>query len=365
MSRIERSPEKIWCYQTPSGSGLLEEVLESIASRSGVLIFHTEQMPWKEYIQSYLFDHFSENDWEHFSRKLKTPREDIGRHLLKNYCDKKIQQGCRAGMSAGEYLAGLHMKDATQLPRSTFFTVCDNRQQASRWVRFLSEYYHKGRKDKAVFVVLCPDKPETGLPKNTKVFDIRDYIQEYDVHSFYSMLAAGLGQPDGFKKYSAELALQLAPDDLEAGAACMRRGMEFISGPASVYISVLEDLQRTVPEEISAVVRKAQWNAQIRILYGIIEEYRQKLLSLYGPRIDQIIHTSFADLDLSYSHIVQAEDAEIGEIASMIQNRLLIVSQEIYSSYNVFRNARNSLSHLQPVEVQDLEYLLEYASHSR
>ncbi len=98
-------------------------------------------------------------------------------------------------------------------------------------------------------------------------------------------------------------------------------------------------------------INKRIWNAEIGVMFPFVEERRQEILSILKNVLYVPFKTRFGEI------INDWKDLEIGHIEKQISSNNLPVSYELKRLIAVLREIRNSLSHLEPLELSALHYI--------
>ena len=96
------------------------------------------------------------------------------------------------------------------------------------------------------------------------------------------------------------------------------------------------------------------WQAQIRTLYPILEEYREHFVRKYGDaiRAKGSIKSSFGEV---YN---DPADVELGTLVYLVGSKNLQLPSEEYAVLKAFRDARNTLSHLGILSFGEIDILM-------
>ncbi len=98
-------------------------------------------------------------------------------------------------------------------------------------------------------------------------------------------------------------------------------------------------------------INKRIWNAEIGIMFPFVEERRQEILDVLKESLRVPFKTRFGEI------IEDWKDLEIGHIEKQISSNNLPVNLEVKRLISKLREIRNSLSHLEPLEMSALQYI--------
>ncbi len=92
------------------------------------------------------------------------------------------------------------------------------------------------------------------------------------------------------------------------------------------------------------------WLAQIKTIYPKIEEYRENFVQKYFDRIALQLPIS-----APYGEVyTEPKDVELGTLSYMAGNGNLSLSTSAYDKLKAYKEARNKLSHLNTLSIQEI-----------
>jgi len=196
---------------------------------------------------------------------------------------------------------------------------------------------------------ICPFVLETDSESirfpGIKRLDARNYFTEYDFLSLASRIAAERAAlSDSWRRYLADLALELYPGDAE-------RIVDF----AEHF-----DVRRPPTDYDAAITNKPVWKAQLLNVFHAIEEERNALISRY----EKDIASCLPEIQFSYE-IYDPYDCELGLLCSLTSARRLddgkkrlIMQQNDYGYLFFLHHARNQLAHNKCLAPEEMERIL-------
>ena len=188
---------------------------------------------------------------------------------------------------------------------------------------------------------------------------LRNNIGEYDWRVFATMMASSVDASSFMKSYLAELAVNLTLGNAELCAQCILQHSKFLQTPYAVLDELAQAASRGDGSEFSSAKTEAEatrriWQAQIRTLYPILEEYREHFVRKYGEviRAKCPIESPFGEV---YN---DPADVELGTLVYMAGCKSLQLSLEEFTILKAFRDARNKLSHLGILNFSEVDMLM-------
>lgn len=98
-------------------------------------------------------------------------------------------------------------------------------------------------------------------------------------------------------------------------------------------------------------VKHLIWLAQIKTIYPVLEEYREDFVQRHSSAIGKHL-----PITSSYGGAYDdPSDVELGTLKYMADNNMLYLSEKEYESLKINKDARNKLSHLTPLLLEEVK----------
>lgn len=351
--------EQIWWERVPHAREFIEKIVESLLSRKSVLLQHTETLPWQKYFITAVQQTVKQRDSLKMFESVDGV-DDPGEYLLDRFCESDKRAQYRPSKSYACFLAE---SDDIILHERYIWVEIGSAEQLDRWAAFVSEYIkcRSARKPVAVFVLdwqgIQLGKRWKGI--NNCSFD--GYIGEYD-QIVFSMLASSSVQEEVFlKNYLAELAVNVIGNDVELYAECFKHYKAFMFDPYQVIMECQKQAYRSDGTEFQYTrslsdVKHLIWQTQIRTVYPMLEEFREDFVERHREAIEAQL-----PITTSYDEVYSDPgDVELGMLIYMAGTDRLMLSTKEYDRLLTFKNARNRLSHLGILTLDEILHLLEW-----
>ena len=352
-----QSADQIWWKQVPDVRLFAETILKNLLDEKSVLLYDTQSLPWRQSFESQIMQDLKILDSAKAFEKL-ADIDEPGQYILSHYCKAEKRAQYRPSKSYSAFLAE---NDDIVLHERYLWVTLASTEQLQAWTDFVSEYVSiRGRKNiSAVFILEWLDGISLSRKKGIVPLSLGSYISEYDWHVFATMLASSVDVSSFMKSYLAELAVNLTPGDAELCAQCILQHSKFLQTPYAVLDELTQTASRSDGSEFSLVKTEAEatrciWQAQIKILYPILEEYRERFVRKYGDaiRAKGSIKSSFGEV---YN---DPADVELGTLVYLVGSKNLQLPSEKYAVLKAFRDARNALSHLGILSFGEIDILM-------
>lgn len=350
--------EKYWWQNAPNASRLCEEIVQALFCGRQVIFHHPQHLPWQDAfcknIERLIRSHEAERTLKIVAAEsIPDTLAGLGDYLLKNFCKPDLRTRFRSAMGYADFLAN-HTNGNTL---GTTYLLIENAsaKQVEAWIPFLEEYHEKlGQNNGCTF--LLTTSADTDLhAKGIECIDYEEEITDYDCLIFYLILAGECKDcPPALRQYLGELTGTIAKKDVELGAACVKQGSAFLKNPQTILQHLSEEGRCHFLEE-ETTIRSAIWMTQVKMLFPIIENFRQRFLERYQERIQkQLPHNNnFGEPVIDY------HDVELGLIWHLFCDHDLQVSDKDYNDFHIYRDARNHLAHIEPLNWKDVLQVIQ------
>ena len=141
------------------------------------------------------------------------------------------------------------------------------------------------------------------------------------------------------KMYLCEVASNIAHNNVELAAMLASRRTNLIQNPYNVSAKVFEENEVKVTN-LKERVRMAVWEAQIKLVFPKIENFRADLIRKYESKISRFLPIKSSNNDV----VDKATDLEIGQLYFICRSQKIIDLPE-FEMLKKMRDARNTLAH--------------------
>lgn len=350
--------EHIWWDSVPKARAFVESIVDDLIQEKSVLLHTANGIPWEtSCIRSIQTNVQQQNSLRNF--EMLYGKEEPGAVLLQKFCSSEKRAMYRPAKGYVRFLA--ENDDIVLHERYIWISIPDS-EALERWSRFVSEYcMQRARgKSKAVFILQWQGRLERERKRGLQVHSFDDTIDEYDCTAFTTLAASGIRVPELIRYYLAELASTVLQNDIELSAACLRNASAFLSSPFDVIQKLISEEQRSNGQPFTfansrQTVDKKIWRAQVRTVYPYLEEYRGQFVQKHWNQINSCL-----PIEAPYGEYYSSpNDVELGTLLHMTFDNLLIVSPQEQAKLKCFRNARNKLSHLDLLTIEEIYKLLD------
>ena len=341
---MERSIGSFWWDHMPAASRILREAQEVMQSGRTVVLRSAGAMPWETLLCERLAAPFADQLGVHRLEILDVRADSMapGARLLETFADDDQRDDYWPGEPEERYLA---QHPEISLSRSIVIVRGISGKACESWLRAVTAYLGAAGEEHAVFALLMQDAQVRDIRKDMgRCFDMEHYLSEQDTLMVCQAVLTEKKCRGAVAQYIAELAASLSGYAPETAAALAAKGTQLAKDPLGTAAAVLG--------AESAGQREAVWRAQIRTVYPILEEQRQRYLQKYGHRFPK-------DLSIPNGYggyITEPKELEIVHIWFLCQSRGLADKADIDQLARM-RKARNDLSHLDPIPWKSLEAL--------
>lgn len=349
--------DEVWWNQITNARGFLQKIVAAALSGKSMVLVLPEQLPWRDTLFALVEQQLKDNDSSRSFACIRSPEQDIGGFLLREYCHEEKRREYRPTQSKAEFLAGCN----NIVLNEKYLLVRDIPKQAQQeWAKFLRDYHGKASGAHAVFLLEARDGVLQSAPiRRVERIDYRRSIYDYDCFTFCALAASNTACESRLRAYLAELAYHLCGEDVELCARCIG-DPEFLREPEEMLCRVLAEETRCdghtffAARESGGWMQRKIWEAQLKTIFPVIERFRSNFLARYANRVAQHL-----PIQNRYGEEwTEAEDVEIGTLDFMVRNQFFMVPAEDARRLNLFAKARNKLAHMKILELSAIEEIL-------
>lgn len=353
---MAESMERMWWTYVNNASLFIRRITETLLDEKSLLVHMSARVPWYDTMKLLVEQSIrAETHARQLKYKIETELGDAepGKYLFDKYCGENLKMKYRPAWGYARFLAE---NDSNTLKETYLWLKLDDRARALDWIKFVDQY-QQCLDGGAGGVFLLEVNDESLLSSGSR-FETLSYdktISEYDRFMF-NMLAASNVRLSGSlrKQYLAELASNVAGNDIELSVECMRRGERFIKNPLKVLRSIVEEERRSDGARYSLEckaddIEQGEWTTQIKLLFPLMENFRRKLIERHHAEIAKCLPSSSGWGD----QIDEPKEADIGFLYHNA-HRWALTSDE-YERLKMYRDVRNSLAHMKPLTSDELQ----------
>lgn len=321
-------------------------------------------IPWRNTLIDIVSDRLRIENSKNKFEKIECPNEDPGAYLIERFCKKEIRATYRYGMSYAQFLGECQ---ETVLNDRYIWVSHISADKINKWLDFVAEYTVKVKhKTPGIFIMEVHDDSLARKSKRgIKNLIFNQKIGDYDKYAFCALASSETRCKEYLRPYLAEVVSLICGDDVELCAACVLRGMDFLSSPVQTINDVIEschrsDGKRYIFNKSEGEITVSIWESQLKYIFPLIESYRKYFIKQYFGAIENVlpINNGFGE------KVTIPEDVEIGTLFYLVRRGDIIVSSIEYNELERYRSARNRLAHMNVLENEEVEAILKAGKHN-
>ena len=345
---------QIWWERVPNALSFINGIVDSLAQEKSILLQHSALMPWPIEFASLVRETVQQQNASKVFTDIDTT-DDPGAYLLQAFCKPEKRAQYRPSKNYAQFLAE---SDDIILHERYLWVKINSLASLDAWTTFVSDYIkHRGKDNVcAVFILDWQGTVHVPRKKGIMLHAYDTCIGEYDRIVFSMLSVSRLNTSNLMKNYLAELLSNVLGDDIELYSECLQCPDSFSADP---YETILDLISYSVRSDgTSFIFTKTQqevihsiWQAQIRTIYPLIEEFRESFVKKHASEIEAQLPIT----TLYGEQYTDPKDVELGTLAYLADNHNLPLSFEAYNQLKFFKNARNALSHLAILSLEDIQ----------
>ena len=350
--------DKLWWNQITRASRLLHTVSEAMLQGKSVILSLPACVPWYQTMYGQIEERLHQGNPNNSLQSFPCPQGDVGEYLFENYCRREKRASFRRGTSYAAFLAG----SEDLVLNNRYLWVRDvSGGKLEEWGRFLTEYNRRlpAGMPPAVFLLETADEAPRRAVKGVQSVRFSSEIDSYDRFAFCALASTEGGVPLALRPYLAELVSTLCQDDVELCAACIQRGQGFLEDPEGALAEIAAGRVRSDgrPFDTAPVLenlRERLWEGQVKLIFPVLQRYSASFIQRHEREIRAALPVT-----TSYGEVIDdPQDAELGLLVYLAGRQQLTLSSGAYQQLTLFRDARNSLAHMKPIEFSSVERIL-------
>lgn len=391
---------KIWWNDITGPARLVSDIAAGLLDGKNVVVLVPEDLPWRHdmraTVEGILRDSDYELDVQFLDCKDKeeffsTKQTRIAEYLL-SLADPDIQNGYR---STGRYTVQKYLLDNQVLLKKVLWVKGMSQRQASDWLVFCKDYKAQSRYD-GLFVLESYDEMSLrGIGNSVLILRYEQYVSFYDALLFDNMLVSSLELSMEWKQYIAAVMASLCGCDVQLAQSLLdyfekcRSPIECLQSISEgfEYEARMKAVNLTADHPFSIIksgmeekLHKKLWNAQLQILFPLIEIERIAMIDRYQEKITEALSTAYMNFNKGYSAtitqfgepIAEPYQTELGTVYRMTclrkasdpeQYLLYLPKEEDRERLTLLHRMRNSIAHGKACDNADAVAFLDGYPH--
>lgn len=349
----------IWWNKVTNASRFLDLIVESIQMGQSVILQLPENVPWYAAMQEIVSTNIRRQNSTRTCKCIKDTGMDPGEYLFYEYCEKEKRAHYRPGIGYSEFLA----KSDDIVLNDYILWICGaDREQVEKWYSFIEDYNKvlgRGRQG-CTFILETRFDQSIKEKKGIRKINYKKEIVHYDHYLFHMLAVSTLREPEVFKQYLAEVVSSMLPDDIELASLCIASGRAFLNEPVEVIRKIADsdvrrDGKKFVLETTEKRMKEGLWEAQIKVIFPLIEKHRNAIIKKYKSEIENLLPVSTA-----YGEVIEeVNEVELGIISYLAASGKIRLSYEDGEKVLKLKNARNALAHLDTLAQPEVDAIFD------
>jgi len=284
--------------------------------------------------------------------------------LLRRFAQGTVQTGYRP--TSGEKSQDYIVRNGVTRNRLIWIRRLP-RDQMSKWLDFVRGFRKCGAENGLFFLEAEEAQLPPQLPSHIRAICYCEHVRDFDLLLFCSHIASELNCSTGWKTYLATLAALLCGSDAALAAAYLEdRPLDVRRArPEEAFCEIHKGLYGEDMAQLqTAALTGKVWQAQIKVLYPLIEDARQLLVQRHSVRIKRALEAANST-GPSGEAIRDPLDAEWGTLFHLSRMRndagyhcLYIPEEAEYSWIGFMRDCRNKLAHGDALNMEEVARIL-------
>ncbi|MBR1592931.1 MAG: hypothetical protein IJ666_07965 [Ruminococcus sp.] len=237
------------------------------------------------------------------------------------------------------YARFLALNENTTLHRRIVCVVGINSDNALAWQKAVTEYLENRKsEDRGVFILIVQGM---NIPESKLIGEVKydDYISDYDCLMLCLTMLSAEKCSSLKKQYVSEIASNIAGNNIETAGILAQAGLSLAKDPFGTAGDIFRENDISA-DRLDDLVQKSVWEAQIKLVFPRLEDFRRELVQKYQDKIQKVLPIT----STSGERVDKAADVEIGQL-TFICNKEKFIEKSEFDMLNKMKNARNLLAH--------------------
>ena len=399
---IERS-SFVWWNSITGPNSLLQAITSALLEVKSVVIYVPDDLPWRKQMRSSLEGMLRESTqnlvFDYIDCELECQTDskgnlDIAGFLFERYSTPSVKNGYRksSGKSVQQYMQEHHV-----LGNAIIWVKGMTNEQVKSWFDFCKAYKPKNTNDGLFVLEAYLPNPLVSVPSSMSEISYRDHVSLYDALLFNYMIVSEWQDDPSWLQYVATASTNLCVHDVELSCSlieeCNFKADDVIDALRS--LATEEDYgKRYAADNLEddhpfAMIRSgrdesmahALWQAQLQVVFPLIEMERLSLISLRKRELEIAIAEKHFDpqtgeigkLEYCGNEITSPLDLELGTLRFMTHRWFADDHEKRYFSLPdyedrerllLLRNMRNKIAHMNVCSIEEIVSFFEKHPYS-
>lgn len=343
--------EDIWWKRLSNPANLIGSITDSLMENRSVAVVYCDEIPWKGVFSDAIIEEISQ-----YNADMKNSMHSLndktfpGDFLMRKYCSEEEQgKYWKPSGTKAKFLAESKM---SVLNKSHVFI--DLSGNAVEWFRFVDEYtsYFEENQEHGLFVIFTKDR----YIKSSKSVDCYYYdenISEFDTLLLCMTILSEQKYTLSEKKYVSETAVEIASGNVVLAGKLAECGDSLVKDTPHTVMTVLKNEGISLKFD-SVKIKTALWQAQIKVLFPVLEQYRLGLISKYKDTIK----INLCNSPTGTYKTENPYELEIGELYHLCRSYHILQRNE-FDMLSQIRDTRNCLAHWDILSFEEIKKILK------
>lgn len=351
---------KVWWEQVPNAAKLVNDINMELMDGNSVVIQHTLNFPWfyefKYYIEEFVQEKNARQTWKEYTPNSSS----AGSFILEEFCKKEKRAEYRPSIGYAKFFAE---SEDIVLHDNIIWLTLHEKSEVDDWLQLISDYTARRKqkdRDTALFLIEWCGQESLPEKKRIKFFSYDQYVGVFDSVVFCMLIASQKREAPLIKAYLANLAASVADNDVELCGFIVNNSEQFLRDPYLTLKQIVESEYRSNGEKFSIELNEKTvihniWLAQVKTIYPELETFREQFIQKYKKSISSIRSVHSTSRDYIYE---SPEEIELGALKYLVDNHEFPVSNKDRDMLNHCKVARDKLSHIDVVSLEDIRSII-------
>lgn len=338
---------ELWWSRLVNSVRFLDDVKDALFEGKSVIMNFSRDIPWYDEMTEILEQKlsFMTDTRSIIYDDVSSVIEEPGKYLFSKYFSESERRKYWTDKSYEQFMAE---NNNTTLNHRILCITGINSGNAASWLKTVTEYLEHRNSDERCIFILFVQQAKTNESRLIRNIQYSDYVSDYDCLMLCLTLLSSEKCSSIRKQYISEIASNIAKNNVVIAGWLARKGLSLAEDPYGTASEVLRDNDVKITN-LSEAVETAVWEAQIKLVFPRLEDFRRNLVQKYSDRIQRYLPVTSS----SGERIDKASDVEIGQLFFICGKGKFIEKGE-FDLLCKMRDARNLLAHRESIDFKKL-----------
>lgn len=343
---------ELWWTRLVNSVRFLDDIKDELMDKKSVMLCFDDDIPWCDIMIDTLEQQIpfltETHAFEiHNAAKIK---EKPGEYLFNKYISEHERIHDYWITQTHEEFIGKN--ENTPLHHRALCITGISTENAADWVKTVNDYLENCNTDEHGVFILIVQGASPISSKHIETIKYSDYVTDYDCLMLCMTVLSSEKCNSIQKQYVSEIASNIAKNNIEIAGVLASEGYKLAISPFKTTSAALHCYDIRIAN-LSERVKSGVWEAQIKLVFPRLEEFRCKLAQKYDAKLKSHLPITSS----SGERVDKVSDLELGQLYFICSSNRNILQKYEFEMLKKMRETRNLLAHQNTLTIDQLTAL--------